>query len=280
MISRLVLVLIATLPAAAAYGQDAAPASTAPTITRANSQVYAGFGGQRLQYTEVIEGYFGDSEIGKQYDASVGASWQGDLLRIHDVYVRGQAWFARGKTAYTGFLQYSSGAVVPFDSSTDVESTDYLLRLGKGLGNPAEGMIMPFIDVGRHRWVRDSSRSDPYGYLEVYKHADVDVGLMAQGCLSERLVGTIEISAGSTFASQIGVPSQQVSAGLKHERLFGAALSFDYAILRRLHARIEYRQTDFRYGRSKVFDTTLGPAYEPDSLSYQGVAMITLGYGL
>jgi hypothetical protein len=265
------------LLAASANGQEG---NTVPVITRANSQVFAGFGGQRLQYTEVIEGYFGDSEIGKQYGASVGASWQGDLLGVRNIYVRGQTWFARGKTAYTGFLQYSNGAVVPFDSSTNMETTDYLVRLGKGFGDPTDGMIMPFVELGGHRWVRDSSSSDPYGYLEVYKHADVDVGVMAQACFSERLVGSIEISAGSTFASQIGVPSQHVSTGLKHERLFGAALSFDYAILRRLHAKIEYRQISFHYGRSKVFDTSLGPAYEPDSLTYQGVAMITMGYGL
>jgi hypothetical protein len=277
MFSRLALFLTAILLATAASGQEA---NTVPAITRANSQVYVGFGGQRLQYTEVIENYFGDSEIGKQYDASAGASWQGDFLGVRNLYVRGQTWFARGKTAYTGFLQSSSGAVMPYDSSTNVETTDYLVRLGKGFGNPTDGMIMPFVDLGGHRWVRDSSQSDPFGYLEVYKHADADVGVLAQGCLSERLVGSIEISAGSSFASQIGVPSQQVSAGLKHERLFGAALSFDYVMLRRLHAKIEYRQVSFHYGRSKVFDTSIGPAYEPDSLTYQGVAMFTLGYGL
>ena len=277
MIFRFALLLTAMLLAVSATGQEA---NTDPIITSANSQVYAGFGGQRLQYTEVIEGYFGDSEIGKQYDASLGASWQGDAMGVRNLYVRGQTWFARGKTAYTGFVQFSNGTVLPFDSSTNVETTDYLVRVGKGFGNPGDGMIMPFVDLGGHRWVRDSSKSDPFGYLEVYKHADADVGVMAQGCLSERLVGSIEISAGSTFASQIGVPSQQVSAGLKHERLFGAALSFDYAFMRRLHAKIEYRQISFHYGRSKVFNTNFGPAYEPDSLTYQGVAMFTVGYGL
>ena len=277
MIVRFVLSVSAVLLVGAVSAQET---SNVKSITNANSQVYVGFGGQRLQYTEVIEGYFGDSEIGKQWGATAGGSWQGDVLGIHNAYVRGQTWFARGKTAYTGFLQYSNGAVTPYDSSTNVETADYLLRLGKGFGNPTDGMIMVFCDLGAHRWSRDSSASDPYGYLEVYKHKDAGLGVMAQASFTERLVGSVEISVGSTFASQIGVPSQQVSAGLKHERLLGAALNFDYAIARRLHARIEYRQVSFNYGRSRVFTTSLGPAYEPDSVTYQGVAMLSLGYGI
>lgn len=262
---------------------DAALAQQAidvPAITDANRQVYVGAGGQRLQYTELADGYFADSEIGKQYAATAGAFWQGDLFGLRSLYARGQTWFARGKTAYTGFLQNGLGQTTPYDSTTNVETADYLVRIGKGFGDPKDGMILVFADLGAHRWSRDSSVTDPYGYLEVYKHKDASLGAMAQAAFSERLVGAIELSVGSTFGSQISVPSQQASEGLKHERLLGAALSFDYAFLRRLHARVEYRQSSFNYGRSQVFTSSFGPAYEPDSRTYQGVAMFTLGYGL
>jgi hypothetical protein len=249
-------------------------------IVAANRQVFIGAGGQRLQYTETVDNHFADGEIGKQAAATAGAVWEGTVLGLRNVYVQGQFSYARGKTAYTGFVYSAQDPSVefPYTSSTNDRTADWQLRLGKGFGDPAEGgMLTPFVGVGAHRWVRDSSKTDPYGYLEVYKHESVLAGVIGQIRLAPRFVGSLELNGGASLGAEIGAPALGLSTKLRTQRILGGALSFDYAATSRLHVKVEYRDTTFRYGRSSV--STAEQYYEPDSTSYQSTAFLILGLG-
>jgi len=151
------------------------------------------------------------------------------------------------------------------------------VRVGKGFGNlPESAMITPFIGFGGHRWVRDSSQTDaPYGYLEVYKHQFAQAGLLLQGALAHRLVGSLELDAGQTFGAQIDAPALGFSAKLGSDRVLGASARLDYAIGWNWHAGLEVRETNFRYKASQV----LNNMFEPDSNTNQGAALLTIGYG-
>jgi hypothetical protein len=262
-----------------AHAQETSPPPSQDPIVAVNREVFAGIGGQRLQYTETIGDTFADSEIGKQGAGNLGASWMGSALGVQDAWAQGQFEFARGKTAYTGFLQnLQTGATIPYDSSTDVETADWQLRLGRGFENDErDGMLTPFVAVGAHRWVRDGTKSDPYGYLEIYHHAFAEAGFLAQGRFSPQLVGTLGLDAGSTFGAQIAAPALDVSTQLKHERMLGCTFALDYSPIPHLHLKAEYRDVSFRYGRSAVSSTF--HMYEPDSYSYQSTAFLSIGFG-
>lgn len=247
-------------------------------IAASNRQIYLGAGGQHLQYVEVQQSTDLDTESGDQYAEAVGAVWQGTFLNVPQVYAEARYAFSRGKTAYDGFLQnMQTGAVIPWMSSTNVETADWEVRLGKGFGGSNDGgMVTPFIGVGGHRWVRDSSQTDaPYGYLEVYKHEFGEVGLLFQGALAHRLVGSLELDLGETFNAEIGAPALGFSAKLGSDRILSAALRLDYAFARNWHAGLEVRDTNFRYKASQVINNM----FEPDSSTIQDTAMLTIGYG-
>ena len=248
-------------------------------ISASNRQFYLGAGAQHLQYVEVEQQTDLDTESGDQYAYAGGAVWQGTLLGVPLVYAEARYAFSRGKTAYDGFLQnLQTGALIPWMSSTDVETSDWEVRLGKGFGGSPDdgGMITPFIGIGGHRWVRDSSQTDaPYGYLEVYKHQFAQVGLLAQGALGHRLVGSLEADLGETFGAEIGAPALGFSAKLGSDRVVGASARLDYAIGWNWHAGLEVRETNFRYKASQVINNM----FEPDSSTIQGTAMLTIGRG-
>jgi hypothetical protein len=247
-------------------------------VVASNREVFLGAGGQHLQYTEYLQHQFADSDIGEQSAATVGVAWQGRALSLSNVYALAQFSYARGKTAYDGFLQnLTTGAVTPWQSSTDDETTDWQLRLGKGFEDAQHtGMLTPFVALGRHRWVRDSSQTDvPYGYLEVYHHDTVEAGVLAQGALAGRLVGTLELEAGSTFGAHVSAPALGFSAALGAERVLGFAVGLDYAFTRNLHARLDYRDVNFRYRQSQANNGFL----EPDSATIQGTAFLSLALG-
>lgn len=263
------LVLAGLALPALAFADDA--------ITSANRQIFAGAGGQRLQYAEEVYSSDIDYEFGKQAAVTAGASWQGSLFGLSNVLAEGEYWFARGKTKYVGFLQnLQTGALVPWVSSTNDETADWMVRAGKGFEDASgTGMITPFIGIGEHRWVRDSSVTDaPYGYLEVYKHKFALAGVMAQARMTPRLIAGLELEAGGSFGADVGVPSQGLSLALGSERILGLAVNLDFAVLPRLHAKLEYRDTSFRYGKSHVVDAMI----EPDSATIQSTALLTLGY--
>jgi hypothetical protein len=248
-------------------------------ITAANRQIYLSAGGQHLQYVEVDQHTDLDTESGDQSAAAATAVWQGTLLHVPLVYAEARYAFSRGKTAYDGFLQnMQTGAVIPWMSSTDVETADWEMRVGKAFGSSADrGMITPFIGVGGHRWVRDSSQTDaPYGYLEVYTHQYGQVGLLMQGALARRLVGSLELDVGETFGARINAPALGFATSLGSDRILGASLRLDYVVVGNWHAGLEIRETNFRYKASQVINNM----FEPDSSTIQGTAMLTVGYGL
>ena len=251
-------------------------ASADEIITASNRQIYLGAGAQHLQYVEVDQHTDLDTESGDQGVAAAAAVWQGTLVGVPLMYAEARFAFSRGKTAYDGFLQnMQTGAVIPWMSSTDVETADWEVRVGKGLGSSPEGaMFTPFVGIGGHRWVRDSSQTDaPFGYLEVYKHQFGQIGLLAQAALAHRLVGSLELDLGETFGARVNAPALGFSAQLGSDRVLGASLRLDYAMGWNWHAGLEVRETNFRYKASQV----INDMFEPDSSTIQGEAMLTIG---
>jgi hypothetical protein len=248
-------------------------------IPQSNSEIFVGAGGQRLQYTEDVDNQFADSEIGKQAAATAGATWQGSVFGWRNVYAQGQYSFARGKTAYDGFLQSTQSPVlIPWTSSTDDETADWQLRLGKGFAFYGdEQMLTPFFAVGHHRWVRNSAQTDyPYGYLETYKHNSAELGLLAQVAFTQRLVGTVEIEAGESFGAGVAAPALGTDSALGAQRILGCGIALDYAFTRHLHAQLEYHDVSFRYRMSSV----VNGYFEPDSATFQSTAFLKIALSL
>lgn len=265
-------------PALALWSLASASFSQTP-IESSNREVSAGAGYQRLQYTEYIDGTFADSEIGRQATPSVigGANWQGSLFGVDRVYAMGEYEFARGKTSYNGFLfspQYP-GIEFPYQSSTDIETTDFQVRLGKGFANAGDdGMLTPYIAIGHHHWERNSVPTDPYGYLENYHHSFAGLGVLAQGVLGPRLVASVEVNAGLSFGAHISAPKLGLSEDLGSERVLGLGLGLDYAVAPWFHMKLAFTDTNFRYRQSQVDNGY----FEPDSTTIQTTTMLLFAF--
>jgi hypothetical protein len=248
-------------------------------IETSNREAYVGAGYQRLQYTEYMDGTFADSEIGRQATPAVigGGSWQGSVLGLDRVYAAGEYSFARGKTSYNGFLfsLQDPSFYVPYQSSTDIETTDFQLRLGKGFANAQDdGMLTPYIAVGHHHWERNSAATDPHGYLENYHHSFAGVGVLAQGTLAPRWVASVEVNAGVSFGAHITAPQFGLSQELGSERVLGIGLGLDYAVTRWFHMKLAFEDTNFRYRQSQVQNGLL----EPDSTTIQSTTMLLFAF--
>lgn len=261
------------LVASAACLSSAAALADAPTVEAANDELFLGAGGQHLHYTEYLGSNFLDGENGKQIAYWGGASWQGQLMSVRDVYAQGQFSFSRGTTQYNGYLQSVQGqATVPYVSRTDDETSDWQLRLGKGFVDPWNtGILTPFLQLGDHRWVRNGAPTDPHGYLEIYKHKSVEAGLLAQGALSRRIVASLEIDGGTTFGATLTAPSRGFSAALGKERVLGCGAGLDVALLPQLHMRLDVHDTSFRYRQSKPINGLI----EPDSTTVQAQGFLS-----
>ncbi len=82
----------------------------------------------------------------------------------------------KGTSAYDGFLQSSSGAIIrPYKTTTQNKIFEPKLRLmrTKYTHNYDIGM---FVSVGNREWTRDMS-SDPYGIKEIYDWKYYDFGI-------------------------------------------------------------------------------------------------------
>lgn len=262
----------------AALGLTAlAGAAEQDIVLASNRQVYVGAGLANLHYVEVEQAINLDYETGHQPVGTLGAKWQGTVAGVRAVYLEGSFAFARGATSYNGGLfNASTGAYLgPWQSRTNVETADAMLRVGKGfVFGPDSPLLTPYLALGRHRWVRNGAASDPYGYLEIYKHNMVQTGVLAQGALGPSLVATIDLNVGWLFGAGINVPAYGLDTALHGERALGAGLRFDYAITRSLHAALSFDDLDFKYGKSGVMNQLL----EPDSSTIRAVSMLSLGW--
>jgi len=106
-------------------------------IKAANRQINFNYERQKIEYHEydnegVTSGGWLDSENGSQNGFSVNYTHQFDAWGISDWYANANFAYAKGKTDYDGYLQsYVDGSLTPWQSKTDVKTTDFDLKFGK-----------------------------------------------------------------------------------------------------------------------------------------------------
>jgi hypothetical protein len=233
-------------------------------IKAVNNQMGLSFGGQNVDYVEEDgSGRFLDSEKGSQPGLKVHYSLQGDRLGIKDLYFKASYAYFKGTTHYDGFLQYSSGAITPYNTETHTSSTDAQLKLGKGFQVGSSTQLTPYVAYNYREWERDLS-SDPYGYLEMYSHDAVSVGLLSQYAFTPKLVGSFDFSVGYMFNARMAIEhSSYYKFDLAKRPLFILDLGLDYALTNTWHLFGSMQYMQYHYGESNA----INGIYEPSSKS-------------
>ncbi|HSD38366.1 MAG TPA: hypothetical protein VLC92_12715 [Rhodocyclaceae bacterium] len=237
-------------------------------IKAVNNQIGLSFGGQNIDYVEEDgSGRFLDSEKGSQPGLKAHYSLQGDRLGIKDLYFKASYAYFKGMADYDGFLQYSSGATTPYTGETHTSSTDAQLKLGKGFQVGLSTQLTPYVAYNYREWERDSS-SDPYGYLEMYSHDAVSVGLLSQYAFTPKLVGSLDLSVGYMFKAQMAIEhSSYYKFDLGKRPLFILDVGLDYAITNAWHVFGSMQYMQYHYGQSNTIEGPGFTVYEPSSKS-------------
>lgn len=236
-------------------------------IEAANNQLRVSAAHQDFTYYELDEhkltsNWWLDSEKGRQGGSAVTFSAQGQFAGIDNVYASLETASYSGETAYDGYLQGGT-KLVPYKTTTKLETTDYQARLGVGatFGPANEFQLTPYGAIGSHEWLRDSS-ADPYGYAERYKHNFVGVGAMLQFAASPATVFKLDYLEGRTFNARMTLVADGTKFALGDKALRMVSVGVDHALTRNLHVHAEYRHTDFAYGESPVVNGYLEPSSE------------------
>lgn len=236
-------------------------------IESVNNQLRVSAAHQDFTYYELDEhkrtaNWWLDSEKGQQDGSAVSFTAQGALGGLDNVYAMLETASYSGETAYDGYLQ-GGGKLIPYQTTTKLETTDYQARLGVGVpfGTSNEFQLTPYAALGRHEWLRDSS-ADPYGYAERYKHNFVGVGAMLQFAATPATVFKLDYLEGRTFSAKMTLVADGTEFALGDKALRMVTVGVDHALARNLHVHAEYRHTDFAYGESPVVGNYLEPSSE------------------
>lgn len=247
------------------------------TLLDANNQVTAAIGTHHLNYHESTATMDPlDSDKGSQVAYRLAVVRQANLFGISDIYLNAVLNYSKGSTTYDGYLQNSFGRIVsPYQTSTQVKTTDASLRIGRALHfMPNDNMqLIPYIGYGYHAWVRDSS-ADQYGYYERYAHQSISAGLLGQYAFTPKLVASADISVGKTFGAKMDASDIGGRFTLGNKPIVTGSLGIDYALTRHVHLNASYQIVQFEYGKS----ATVGNYYEPDSKTVEQQFLVGIGY--
>lgn len=271
MIRRLTAVAALLLASSAAFAGTA--------IDTANNQVRASAVHQKFDYSEV-DAYGAtktgvlDSERGNQNGIAAGVTVQRDIAGIKNVYFDAEVTRITGSTAYDGYLQ-GGATLVPYKTTTDYTSTDFQVKLGKGVqfGPFNDVQVTPYVTIGTYNWLRDSS-ADQYGYAERYKHKYAAIGALLQYEFSPRAVGSIDYMAGRTNNATMTLVADGTEFALGAKPIQAVTLGLDYAVNKNVHVQASYRHTEFKYGES----SSIGAYLEPNSQTKRDQVAFGVGY--
>ncbi len=170
-----------------------------------------------------------DSDKGSQPGLKVHYNLQGDRLGIKDLYFKASYAYFHGTTHYDGYLQnLVTGGLTPYNTETQVSSTDAQLKLGKGFLLGQSTQLTPYVAYNYRQWERDSSR-DPYGYLEMYSHDAISVGLLTQYAITQNLVASFDASIGQMLNAQMEI-EHYYKFDLGKRPVYSLELGLDYAL--------------------------------------------------
>ena len=226
------------------------------SIETANREVGIALGGHALSYHEYsATAHYNplDSESGRQPAARFRLGIQGRLFGVSNWYAHLDVNYAQGITHYQGYLiNIASGAMSPYSSSTHNIIYDGTVRFGKGFafGRCHTFQLTPEVVYSYYSWHRNAAVGNG-GYLEVYTHQGVGVGVLGQVALGRFVIGlqgTAEriVSASMTSALNAG----QFKLGDHYYD--SEELSVDYRIDGPQHLTFSFVHQHFLYGASPL----------------------------
>ena len=219
-----------------------------------------------------------DSERGWIPGLTASVSVMRDVV-VSNAYFEGAVSWNDGQSRYAGSFSGLPQAYGDLKQSHDAEMADVDLRFGKGFALAPWAMLTPYVGVGAHDWVRDSSKSEG-GYKEEYRNGYAGAGLMLQMSPFSQFVVSASGLVGSTFAPSLratrlpgGIAPFSVDLG--KSAIYKLGLSGDYALTERFHVNAGVDYTNFDYGESKTLGNGL---FEPDSRTSDTRLKVGFGY--
>ncbi|WP_429498041.1 hypothetical protein ACQUFY_00170 [Robbsia andropogonis] len=237
-----------------------------------NTQLTASAGGQYTNYRESSNNQTLDTETGFQSAYQGKLSIQRDMAGIKDVYLSASFAYSKGRTDYDGHLNSASGASIPYQAGTRVNSTDVTVKVGKAFPVTNQGQVIYYVYYGYHQWLRDSTIY--YGYDEHYSHHSAGLGMIGQYAITPKLVFSGEASVGGTFAASMKTDITQGKFRLGSDLTVMGSLGLDYAVAQHLHVNAAYQISHFKYGQSGTVDYFY---YEPSSTTTNQTLQVGMG---
>ncbi|TSA56361.1 MAG: hypothetical protein D4R39_04365 [Methylophilaceae bacterium] len=213
-----------------------------------------------------------------------------------------EASFTRlnGNTNYKGSIGAGiyPGVYGTLAQNNAAQITDMNVRYGRGFVINDQWMITPYMEIGYHKWKRNLETTvcvptvNPCGNSasEDYSNNYFSLGGMGQFSPNKFLVFSLNGSVGSTFNSSISGKGNNIAAGCTYycgltasfgPQGLGSDLTYkvsalaDYAFTKNIHGNIGVNYSEFKYGKSAIFNVI---NYEPDSKTNYTTVNVGLGY--
>lgn len=259
-----------------------ATAHAETSISDANNE-FSFMLGARYQLYEEMDSYnqvpskYLDSETGYEPTVQIGASRQGTLFGLSNIYTAADVSLSAGRSDYSGYELAPAPPHNPGQPLTESKTgvtADVHLKLGRSF--PLVGgriQETPYLVYGYHRWARDS--------IETYSNHELGVGLLSQYSPTEKLVLGLDISVSRTFAAEVQT-HHGVDEDLGSRYSPSATLRADYAITKCSHLIASWQIDRFAYGQSGnvtgVYAGMQGTWYEPSSRTFQQTWLVGYAY--
>ncbi|APZ44353.1 hypothetical protein [Acidihalobacter ferrooxydans] len=189
-----------------------------------------------------------------------------------------------GNTTYNGYLQNvntSTGQVTltPYTTTTQSLSADLHATIRGGFSPIKDFAVIPNVFIGQHGWHRAIQGIG--GYTENYYNQYYGVGLTLAGAVPQPgipLVLQVKYKAGHTHHAYMtsNISNDTAYLGSKPWTQYGVEV--DYMPRSNLTVYLSYMHTKFKYGQSQIFQTEIGPAFEPNSTTKQNVTLLGIKY--
>jgi hypothetical protein len=255
-------------------------AHAAPSTAALNNEVRVYAGANVLDYKEydsfnVTKDGILDSEKGTQPVMGLSLSLQGRTGPLKNVFLQVDASRTSGTTRYKGYLQ-GGAELIPYENDGTVsKTTDISAKLGYALVfNGGREQITPYVAVGTHKWLRDSS-GDQYGYREDYSHKFAGIGAKWQVALTPSWALESDVMAGRTSNAKMVLPAMDTTLELGSKSVTSIQVAAIHNLGARMHGHYGVEYNTFAYGISPAVNGVL----EPDSKSHIVRVTFGLGYG-
>ena len=227
-------------------------------IKNANNAIGIQYIQTNVNYKETLpNGSTADTEKGYVPGYAINFSLMKDFLFGND-YIAASYSKNSGNTNYVG--AYQGGQYGDVKSSHPAQLQEYSMRYGRGFEITNQAMLTPFIEYGRHQWVRTLNV-----YQETYKNSYYSAGILGQVSPARKWVLSGSAMLGRTINSSISSTGAWDNPGtsLGNSTIYKVGLGVDYAITREFHGNFNANYSAFKYGQGAV----LNGYYEPDSSS-------------